>query len=648
MDHNQKRFDEIQSQIDSIRNQQSDVNKQLVALIVAFKKLKKEVSSSGQEASLEMEQLEKQIVSVEKVSPPKVEPQKRENLVPSISSNEENKASFEKVVIKRDLEKFIGENLINKIGIIITVIGLGIGAKYSIDHNLISPIARIILGYTSGLVLFGVGMKLKKNYFNYSAVLISGAIAVMYFMTFLAYDLYGLIPRMLAFVMMLVFTGFSIVTSYHYKKQVIAVIGLVGAYGLPFLLSDNSGNVLNLFIYVTVINVGILIVSFNKSWKALMYLAFTFTWMLFFGWFLFMYDGQINLALSFSLIFFLIFYAIGLMNKCVKSDEFEMMDLIYVLGNALIYYGIGYYVISSNENLEPYLGLFTLANAIIHFLVAVFIRQKKLVDQNYFYLTITMVMAFITMAIPVQLDGFWVTSLWSVEALMMFYFGRVKPIPVFEKMAGGLMFLAIISQLDDLQHIRFFSTDHVFFANGTFLTFLVSSLSFFGIYFTAKKHPSHLSTDWSGFFNWIAPLVALMSSYAMFYIEIAHFWNIQYVASEVYSQAGYLTQNEDFIYLKTISIILYSLVFGWIIGGLNLQRLKNVVLAKFNVVFNILCTVAFLVIGLFILSELRENYLDRLEDTMFSHGSINIWMRYVLVGVFVAMLFQVKSSIKQF
>ena len=40
---------------------------------------------------------------------------------------------------KGDFEKFIGENLISKIGIIVLVLGVGIGAKYAIDNNLISP-----------------------------------------------------------------------------------------------------------------------------------------------------------------------------------------------------------------------------------------------------------------------------------------------------------------------------------------------------------------------------------------------------------------------------------------------------------------------------------------------------------------------------
>ncbi|HHB52779.1 MAG TPA: DUF2339 domain-containing protein, partial [Saprospiraceae bacterium] len=71
----------------------------------------------------------------------------------------------------KNIEKYIGENLINKIGIIITVIGVGIGTKYAINHQLISPLTRIILGYLLGIGLLGFAYKLKKKYHAYSAVL---------------------------------------------------------------------------------------------------------------------------------------------------------------------------------------------------------------------------------------------------------------------------------------------------------------------------------------------------------------------------------------------------------------------------------------------------------------------------------------------
>ena len=81
-----------------------------------------------------------------------------------------------------DLEKFIGENLLSKIGIVITIIGVAIGAKYSLDNNLISPLARIILGYVMGIGLLGTGIRLKSKYEDYSAVLVSGGMSVFYYL----------------------------------------------------------------------------------------------------------------------------------------------------------------------------------------------------------------------------------------------------------------------------------------------------------------------------------------------------------------------------------------------------------------------------------------------------------------------------------
>src|SRR5690606_9368259 len=108
---------------------------------------------------------------------------------------------------KSDLEKFIGENLINKIGIAITVIGVFIGAKYSIEHDLVSPLTRIIMGYVFGAGLLLTGIRLKKKYENFSAVLVSGAMAILYFITYIAYSFYQILPQLAAFMLMLRFTA---------------------------------------------------------------------------------------------------------------------------------------------------------------------------------------------------------------------------------------------------------------------------------------------------------------------------------------------------------------------------------------------------------------------------------------------------------
>src|SRR5665647_1962887 len=93
----------------------------------------------------------------------------------------------------------------------------------------------------------------------------------MYFITYAAYSFYELIPQVATFMLMVVFTAFAVVAAINYNKQVIAHIGLVGAYAVPFLLSDGSGKVAILFSYMAIINIGILIIAIKKYWKPVSY-----------------------------------------------------------------------------------------------------------------------------------------------------------------------------------------------------------------------------------------------------------------------------------------------------------------------------------------------------------------------------------------
>ena len=277
---------EIRRDIQILRNTQA----------IKFNEETTEQTTKSQEVSIEKEAvIIDKAVEIETPTPTPIE---------FTSVQEEPKKVFEKNIKlpkgKSNLEKFIGENLINKIGILITVIGVGIGAKYSIENNLISPLTRIILGYLVGIGLLGFGFKLKAKYVSYSAVLVSGALAILYFLAYIAYDLYGLFPQMVAFGIMLLFTVFGVVAALSYNKQIIAHIGLVGAYAVPFLLSNDSGNVTALFSYIALINIGLLVISFKKYWKALYYVAFAFTWLIYGSWYAFSSnDVDFSIALAF-------------------------------------------------------------------------------------------------------------------------------------------------------------------------------------------------------------------------------------------------------------------------------------------------------------------------------------------------------------
>jgi len=187
------------------------------------------------------------------------------------------------------LENFIGLRVIHLVGIVVLLIGISIGVKYAIDQNLITPLTRIILAYVASAGLFILSVPLRKNYDGFSAILFSGAMASAYFTTYGAFVYYDLFPQTFAFLIMAALAVYTAIKSIQYNRQEIALLGMVGAYAIPILVSSNHENYVLLFSYILVMNAGILYVSFRRAWKAMNLLALFITWTIFTGWLLFKY-----------------------------------------------------------------------------------------------------------------------------------------------------------------------------------------------------------------------------------------------------------------------------------------------------------------------------------------------------------------------
>ncbi|PQJ32690.1 hypothetical protein BST92_12465 [Nonlabens arenilitoris] len=543
---------------------------------------------------------------------------------------------------KSNLEKFIGENLLNKIGILILVIGIGIGAKYSIENELISPLTRIILGYLSAIGLLGFGIKLKKKFDSYSAVLVSGAIVILYFITFFAYSFYELLPQAVAFTLMVLFTIFTVVASLNYNRQIIAHLGLVGAYAVPFLLSNDSGRVEILLSYIAIINIGILIIAFKKYWKPLYYSAFGLTWLIYLSWFVMDYsdDSNFAMALGFLLLFYLIFYLTFLAYKLVKKEEFAVTDIVMLLLNSFIFYGLGYAILNDNVTGNNYLGLFTLGNAVIHFIVATIIYKKQLSDKKLFYLATALVLVFISIAIPVQLDGNWVTLLWTAQAALLFWLGTTKKISIYEKLSYPLIGLAFISLIHDWSYnydSYYDIKDRLItpIINTSFLTSILFTVAIGFILYLQRKNDflSSLKKDssWFKIVSYAVPILFIFSLYYSFRLEIESYWDQLFSLSRLENKSlnNYSTTVQDYSLrdFKAVWVLNFTLLFIAVLGYLNHKKIKNIILENSIVVLTIVTIFIFLTQGLYVLSELRDAYLEPSE--FYNRGLFYLIVRYL-------------------
>ena len=546
-----------------------------------------------------------------------------------------------------DLEKIIGESWINKIGIIIVIIGVAIGAKYSIENELISPLTRIILGYIMGIGLLGFGIKLKPKFEGYSAVLVSGSISIFYFITYFAYSFYNLIPQILAFAMMLIFTVFTVFAAIKYNRVVIAHIGLIGAYAVPFLLSSGSGRVDILFSYMLIINLGILFISIKRDWKTLHYSAFFFTWLIYGSWFAdksfySSLQGYEALGIGFATAFFLIFYGVSLFNNIISKEKLDKINIILILLNSFIYFGFGYGIFNSNTKLDTYLGLFTLFNAVIHFVVLFFIKSKKLANSTLFYSTLGMVFTFITIAIPIQLDGSWVTLLWIAQGTILFWIGKTKNIPIYEKISLPILGLSFLSLLEDWSFYRYANNGDIqAFWNINFLTGILAILGYGFVVYLSRKHDETEENQKFSPFNAIKsfylPALLVLTAYLTFRNEIAYYFNYwvehsSLKGTEISEIDDYSLYNYDINVFKNIYLIAYSLVFFGGLALLNFHKFKNKVLGISAIVIGLLTLLSAQTFGLEELGELRYAYINGGSNEYFDVNFNYILVRYLLWG----------------
>jgi uncharacterized membrane protein len=280
----------------------------------------------------------------------------------------------------KQLEDLIGTNIINKIGILITIVGVFIGVKYAIDKDLISPAMRVVLGYALAVGLLGIAQKLKAKYHDFSSVIMSGGVTIIYFITFIAYSFYNLFPQTVAFLLMVATTVLVVRMALVYDRKIIALFGQVGAYAVPFLLSDGSGKVLVLFSYISIINIGLLILSVKKDWKIIYQSAFFVSWLIYLASITRLTEQAFALPFAFLVINFITFYAAFLVYKMVKKELYQLGEIIILLINAFAFFLIGYNFISDSFTSNLPLTIFTLANACFHIITGIWIKKQKLTD----------------------------------------------------------------------------------------------------------------------------------------------------------------------------------------------------------------------------------------------------------------------------
>ena len=155
-------------------------------------------------------------------------------------------------------------------------LGVAFFIKYSFDNNLVPPELRVAIGFLTGLGLLGGGVTLsRKNFPALSQTLCATGVVILYAVTFACrsiyhFEFFGPIPT---FLLMSLITTTAFLLAVRLNALVIAILGMLGGFLTPVLLSTGQDNPLGLFGYITILDAGLIVVALNRRWYFLTALA---------------------------------------------------------------------------------------------------------------------------------------------------------------------------------------------------------------------------------------------------------------------------------------------------------------------------------------------------------------------------------------
>ena len=422
-----------------------------------------------------------------------------------------------------DLEKFIGENLINKIGICILVLGIAFFVKYAIDQNWINETGRVCIGLACGAGLTGLAHYWRNGYRSFSCVVACGGIAVFYITIAFAFHQYHLLNQTATFILMVIITAFAVTLSVLYDKLELAVIAAVGGFLTPFMVSSGAGNYIALFIYLIILNSGLLLLSYYKRWKLINIISLIFTVLITGVWMIFSIDQpqqkiSYPLALLLITILYFIFLGMNMINQIRRSQAFKAFDFSILLFITGTYFSAGIILLSHVQQ-GAYQGLFTLSAGLVDLVLARYFFKRKDTDRNLLYLLIGLTLTFLSLAVPIQLHGHSITLFWSAEFVLLFWLYQRSGIQLFKYSSALICILTVFSLILDWGNASVYNGQGLalIFTNlKGIITNIVVAISFASYMFLIKKEsvPQYLP----GISNHTARVLAITVSLVLIYI----------------------------------------------------------------------------------------------------------------------------------
>lgn len=376
-------------------------------------------------------------------------------------------------------EMEIGLKWMGRAGAVALILAALYFLQYAFVNGLIGPVGQVLIGLAAGLGLLVLGdVNLRRERRALGEALLGAGIALLYVSVFAAANFYRppLLSYTPAFGFLIVVTGLAVALAVRADAQSTALLAALGGFLTPVMLhrtaygGEGFGGLVQLFTYVTILDLGLLALVFHRRWRALQVLAFVGSWLIVWGWLGRADSAHIRyLTLYPALVLFAIFLLVPVLRNLRQQRETHPEELGLILANPACFFPT--LAVLAAIYYPDYLGLLAIVLALVYLMLGWAAWQRQPADRLLSLTWLSLGLAFVTLAIPLQFKGEWVMLAWGMEGTLLVWIGLRLQTPVI-RVIGALLQAVVFGWLLLLFTLHGHERPDLVCLNPLFLSFL--------------------------------------------------------------------------------------------------------------------------------------------------------------------------------
>jgi uncharacterized membrane protein len=366
----------------------------------------------------------------------------------------------------------LGGNTVVRIGVVLLFIGLAFLARYAVENALVPPELRLAAIGAAGIALFVFGLRMRQRpgRAGYALTLQGAGIAVLYLTVFAAFRLYQFLPAGAAFAALGLVCLFSAVIALAQNALPLAFIGFAGGFAAPVLVSTGQGNHVALFGYYLMLGIAIALIAWIKAWRPLNLLGFFATFGVATVWGVLKYRPEQFASTEPFLAAFFATYLLASLFYALRHGQGarKAVDATLIFGTPIVAFSLQAALVRD----MPYAMAFSsLALGAVYVVLGWWTLRRqageRAVNRWLAECFAALALGFVTLAVPLALDGRWTSAVWAVEGAGVYWMGRRQGRWLARAFGLALQGLAAVLFLDS--SVRSASTAGLPFANPAFM-----------------------------------------------------------------------------------------------------------------------------------------------------------------------------------